>query len=255
MARTIQEIRAEINRAKNNDPTLSTLNSNSQTALWRLWIDLVAFVQNQLEQLFDIFKAEINDTIEQSRTGKLSWYVAKAKAFQNGDTLNGLGEYDVEDASKQIVTRASAVETSLGVSVKVAKGEPPMQLSSAELASFVDYINKVKFAGVGLIVINLPAEVILVNIEIFYSEVSETAAKDAAKLAIQEYIKSIAFDGQLVFNDLIARCREKQGVVDVLINSITANGVPITGGRYTAGSGYFSFDSEAAGNNYTMTNL
>ncbi len=255
MARTVQEIKAEINRVKNNDPTLSALNSGSQTALWRLWIDLVAFVQNQLEQLFDIFKTEINDTIEQSRAGTLSWYVGKAKAFQNGDTLDSLGEYDVQDAAKQIITRASAIETGTGVAIKVAKGEPPMQLTSAEQASFVNYINKIKFAGVGLVVVNLPAEAVLVNLEIFYSEVSETAARDAVKAAIRAYIQSIAFDGQLVFNDLIARCRQEQGVADVLINSIAANGVPVAGGRYTAGSGYFSFDSEDLANNYTMTNI
>jgi hypothetical protein len=255
MARTTQEIENEILQAKSQEAELASLNSVSQTAIWRVWVRLTAFVVALFERLFDAFSAEIDTRIAQSRAGTLAWYAEKAKAYQNGDVLNANGEYDTINEAKRIITRCSVREVAGGISVKIAKGEPPVPLSATELQSFTTYLNKIKFAGVGVTVVNLPAEVVVVNIEVLYTLVGEEVAKNSVKEAISEYIKSISFDGEFVINDMIAVCRAKQGIVDVLVNSVTINANLVTGGRYTAVSGYYSFDGDNVANNYVMTNV
>lgn len=256
MARTTQQIEDEIMQAKNNEASLAQLNSISQTAIWRLWVRLTAFVMHVFEQLFDAFRFEIDERIEKNRVGTLSWYVDKVKAFQNGDPLNSAGEYDTINPDKQIITRASVRDAGGLLNVKIAKGDdPPAPLNATELTNFITYLNKVKFAGVAVNVISLPANAVLVDIEILYSQVAEEDAKNSVKQAIGDYIKSIAFDGEFVINNLIAFCRTKAGIVDVLVNNITVDSVAITGGRYTAPSGYYSFDAENVSNNYIMTQV
>ncbi|WP_448529205.1 hypothetical protein [Raineya sp.] len=255
MARTQVEIEQEILQAKASETELSSLNSVSQTAIWRVWVRLTAFIVKIFEQLFDSFSAEIDTRIAQNRAGTLAWYVQKAKEFQNGDTLNPMGEYDTINEAKRIITRCAVREVVGGVSIKIAKAEPPVQLSATELQSFTQYINKVKFAGVGVSVVNLPAEAVLVNIQVLYTLIGEEDAKSNVKQAISEYIESISFDGEFVLNDMIAFCRAKQGIVDVLVNSVTINANLVTGGRYTAISGYYSFDGDDVANNYVMTNV
>jgi hypothetical protein len=252
--RTIGQIEQEILQAKNQEAELAGLNSVSQTAIWRLWVKITAFMHNVLEKLFDKFSVEIFGLIAQNRPGTLAWYVQKARSFQNGDTLNSLGEYDVIDANKQIITRCSVREITGGVSIKIAKSEPPVQLSAVELQNFTAYISKVKFAGVGVNIVNLPADTVLVNIEIFYSQIGEEEAKNAVKEAINNYIKSISFDGDFVVNDMIVACRQPQGVIDVLVANVEISGDTVVG-RYTAISGYYSFDAEDVLNNYVMTAL
>ena len=207
MARTTAQIKAEILQAKTQYPELDQLNSVSQTAIWRLWVDFQAFIFNIFEQLFDKFIVEANLLILLSESGTLSWYAGKAKEFQNGSTLNNEGMYDVIDATKRIISRVSVREVTGGISVKIAKNEPPIPLTSAELQSFTTYIAKVKFAGVSANIINLPADPILVNIQILYTDISESTAKQGVKDAIKAYINKIGFDGDFVVNDMIAQCR------------------------------------------------
>ena len=251
--RTQEQIEQEIIAAKNSYTELSGLNSVSQTAIWRLWVKLTAFVHHTLEKIFDVFSEEINNRIAQNRAGTTAWYVQKSREFQIGDILNDFGGYDVINEAGRIITRCSVREASGGIVVKIAKGEPPMQLSVSELQSFTQYINKVKFVGVGVNVLNLPAEPVLVNVEILYSLIGEEEARNAVKQAIQEYINSISFDGEFVVNDMIAICRAKQGIIDLLVNSIEIDSNTVSSGRYVAVSGYYSFDADDAGNNYVMT--
>lgn len=253
MARTKEQIEQEIMQAKSSYVELSGLNSVSQTAIWRFWVKLTAFVHHTLERLFDAFSQEIDNRIAQNRVGTTAWYVQKARAFQLGDTLNDAGEYDVINESSRIITRCSAREVAGAVSIKIAKSEPPLQLSSSELQSFTQYINKVKLAGVAINVINLPAEPVIVNITILYTLIGEEDARNAVKQAIQEYIYGLSFDGEFVVNDMIAICRSKKGIVDVLVNSVDINNNTVSGGRYVAVSGYYSFDADDASNNYVMT--
>ena len=252
---TTIEIGNQILTEKNARPELAGLNSVSQTAEFRLWVSLTAFIHFVLYGLFEFFRIEINGIIALNRTGTLLWYAEKAKEFQNGSVLNAFGEYDTIDTTKRIITRVSVSEIVGGVSIKVAKGEPATQLNATELQSFTQYASQIKFAGVATNIVNLPAEVVLVNLQIFYKDISESTAKQHVKDAIYDYTKSVAFDGQFVINDLISLCRQKVGISDVLVSTIEINGTTVVNGRYSSLSGYYSFDAEDTNNNYQMNAL
>lgn len=252
MARTQEEIEAQIIQAKNAEPELAALDSVSQTAIWRLWVKITAFAFNVLEQLFDIFRSEVDATIAANLPGTLSFYARKAREFQLGSPLNALGEYDVIDPALRIVTRAGVSENNItsGVVLKIAKSEPPVPLSSPEFLLFQGYIEEVKFAGVAINYINLPADVLEASIEVFYSGTLEQVTKEAVEAAIQAYVDGLDFNSRFVVNDCVVAIRQVAGVRNVLVNSFSVGSTNITI-DFEAASGYFEFD--VAGSSINMT--
>ena len=53
MARSVDTIYADLIAKKESDSNLDALNSKSKTAIWRLWLYIVAYATNVLESLFD----------------------------------------------------------------------------------------------------------------------------------------------------------------------------------------------------------
>lgn len=218
MARTIEQIKAEIINAKNNDANLSGLNSQSQTAIWLLWVNIFAFAHFLLESLFDIFKTEVNETIAQRRLGTPSWYVQSALEFQQGDTLNAFGKYDVIDDTKKIIKKASFKESTNGVlTLKVAKqGSQLEPLGSGELLQFKNYIDEIKFAGTKINIVSLNADTLNFNAQIYYEGLyAENTIKQNIINAINEYLLNLAFDGTISKADLVAKIRSIQGIKEV----------------------------------------
>ena len=100
MARTLQEIEAQIIAEKDTRPELAGLTSTSATAIWRLWVYIIAFAIWTQEVLFDKYQAEMRDMIDDLRPGTLRWYQQKCLEYQFGDVLqyiNGQYVYDPID--------------------------------------------------------------------------------------------------------------------------------------------------------------
>ena len=247
MARSIAEIKASIIQTKESKAVLAGANSTSQTALWRMYVELSAFVINIFEQLFDIFKSEVNAIVAENIVGKTEWYAKKIRAFQLGDILNANGEYDVVNSAKQIITRVSvdevAVDDRYRIIVKVAKSEPPTKLVPTELNQFRQYVEKIKFAGVWIDYISQEADQITRNITVYYRDIDEATAQANVIAKEKEYLDTIDFNGQFVRSDYVAFLKKAAGVVSVKINSISATPElesPIVIDEfYTAKSGYF----------------
>ncbi|MDX1903809.1 MAG: baseplate J/gp47 family protein [Thermonemataceae bacterium] len=252
MARTETSIENEILTEKATYPELNELTSPSQTALYRLWIKLFAHIIWIFEGIFDSFRAEILGIIEQYRVGSKGWYAQKTLEFQNGDLVNHLGEYETIDPTKRIISKCSVVDNWGSLTIKAVKTDNQI-LSLAELANLNSYIQLIKFAGVSVQVISLPAEPVLVNIEFIYEQLAEAQVKEAVQNAIKTYIKELSFDGIFSVNDLLILLKAQTGIVEVLINSITIDGNTLTyGDRYVAVSGHYSFNPEDTNNLYTM---
>ena len=60
MARTVETIYADLLARKEADTNLNELSSTSKTAIWRLWIYIVAYATNVLEMLFDSHATEVS---------------------------------------------------------------------------------------------------------------------------------------------------------------------------------------------------
>lgn len=252
MARTIQEIEAEMIAAKEADVVLNTLTSSSNTAVWRRWIKVIAFIIHLFERFQDVFRQEITDIISSRRIGTLAWYVSAAKDFQLGDDLvefqAGDYGYNVIDPAKQIISRASAKVEGGEIKLKVAKegDEGAVALSAQELLQFRSYVELIKFAGTAIEYISLNADTLDINCDLYYNGIYATADIQAAvELAVRDFLRDIPFDGSLNKNALIDAITGVEGVTDVVFNTIEATqGAVITsvGREYETLAGYINLD-------------
>lgn len=263
MARTIEQIQAQIIEEKEADAVLApALTSTSRVSIWRLWTYITAVCIWTLETLFDAHKAEVNAIIASQKPHTLLWYVTKAKAFQYGVSLPA--DTDVYavvppvDESVLIVTSASAIEVGAlnVVRLKLAKGtvgalEP---LEEAELTACRAYMQRVKDAGVRLDVTSGEADSLRVELEIYYDPLVLSATgerldgteAEPVKNAVNAYLSSLPFDGVFVVNDLRVALEAVEGVLIGHVVAVKANygatpyvDVPV---KYVADAGYMAID-------------
>ncbi|MDD2635607.1 MAG: hypothetical protein PHW82_08940 [Bacteroidales bacterium] len=229
MARTIDEIMAEMIAAKESKPELVALNSTSTTAIWRAFMYIVAFAHNLLERIFDTHKSEVNELLSTLKPHTSRWYEAKAKAFQYGfNLLPNDDEYDNTGATAEqiqaskIIAMASSVETIDGVVIKVAKlsGVDLVSLSQTELAAFQTYMLKVKDAGVRVISSSDDAEKLKVELTVYYnplvlngdgSRIDDTD-DNPVETAIKSYLSSINFNGTFKTASMVDVLQSTEGI-------------------------------------------
>ena len=124
MARERKEIQAEIIKEINNK--LPELDSQSATAVWRLWTYVISMAIWTFEKILDIFKEDIEKIVLNNRVGTAMWYSRLSKDFQYGYDLesNEYGQYyyNVKDDDSKIIKACSVVRNDDGgIDIKVAK--------------------------------------------------------------------------------------------------------------------------------------
>lgn len=229
MARTIDDIMSEMIVAKESKPELSDLNSTSSTAIWRAFMYVVAFAHYLLERIFDDHKAEVNELLLTLKPHTSRWYEEKAKAFQYGfDLIDGSDEYNNTGATEEQITAskiiaiASAVETTDGLTLKVAKlsGEDLVELSSSELIAFNAYMTKIKDAGVSITSSSNAAEELKVVLTVYYNPLvlngdgSRIDGSDDTPIetAIKSYLSSINFNGTFKTASMVDVLQATEGI-------------------------------------------
>ena len=266
MARTIQEIYDSIIAEKESfssldgllplgtdyNSLLSELSSVSKVAVWRLWAYVIAWFSWVLETLWDHHKIEVEEIAARAKYGSLPWYVDQAKLWQNGDVLtyiDGFPGYAIVDASKRLVTQASANEDSFPAQVflKVAQGIDPLTpLSAQDLTEFTAYINQVKPAGIKVIVSSLNADTLRVDMTIGYDPILDpTDVEQAVIDAINAYLKSLPFDGRftrLAFEDAIQAVTGVKTISPTTLEGFQGAVVSLISQEYVAQAGYMTFD-------------
>lgn len=231
MARTIEEIQAQIINTVTGDATLGPgLTSSSVTAIWRLWTYVVAAAIYTHEVLWDTFRADILTQVAALKPHTLRWYRQKALDYQHGGTLaDGQDVYDntgntqATIDTQKIVKYAAAIEQAGQVVVKVAKdaGGVITAPSGAELAGIADYFNEVKDAGVSLIVRGVPADHLVLNVDVYYDAgvLDNTGARlDGSSStpiqdAVKAFLKTMPFDGKFIKAHLTDAMQAVDGVV------------------------------------------
>lgn len=215
MARTIAEIQQEILAAKDADDNLSSLNSGSATAIFRLWARVTAAAISFLENIFDLHKSQVEATIDLKRPHTLKWYQHIALLFQLGRALpegeiyydnTGVSVDDVEN--EKIIAQAAAVNESGTLVLKVARenaGELAT-LTTEQYNAFVDYIGEVKDAGVNISVRNVDADKLKAEIDVYYdpgilnSDGQRIDGSDNAPVekAAKGFLRALPFNGVFV---------------------------------------------------------
>ena len=176
MARTRAQWKAIIAEKMATEPALGGLTSTSAVAEYTLWVNVASLLAMMLEQLFELFKGDVDTVINAQSAHTLQWYVTKAKAFQYGVLLPADSDvYEVVpplDEAVLIVSSAAAVENASinKVRLKVAKGEPGAleALVPDELTALRAYIHRVKDAGVRVEVTSGDADDLKLDLTVYY---------------------------------------------------------------------------------------
>lgn len=239
MARSITEIKDEILNAKAIEPALDDLNSTSNTAIWRVWINITATCIWTLEKLFDIFKTDVDDTISRKNPHTPQWYVEKAKAFQYGfnlvaekDYYDNTGIADAVVEASKIVKYAAMPELPF-LRLKVAKlvGQNLAKLEAAELTAFRAYVKRYKGAGVRLndnTITSTDPDNLKLELRIKYNPLvlnSAGARLDGTnatpvKEAIKKYLYNLEFNGTFSTQQMVDYIQAVEGVEDVSVDII-----------------------------------
>jgi len=255
MARQLNTIIQEIISAKEAQPGLSALSSISSTAIWRLWVYVVAVAIFTVEIMFDLLRDEIYAVVDAKTPGTLTWYRNQALNYRHGSHLvfdsNGWPSYPENDSSTMIISQCSVREVSNGLLIKIAKKTNELvPLDNDELAGFSEYISLVKYAGTPIRIVNGGAVQLWISIEIQY-DVLLLESDGRAIIngnypvidAINAFFENLPFDGRLTKNALIDYIiKNANGVKDLVIlylgwrsfdtepyQSIEASHVPATG--------------------------
>lgn len=267
MARTITEIQADMIGRVNATPELADLNSTSKTAIWRLWTYVMAVGIWALENLFDQHKNEVTALINDKAPHSLRWYANKARDFQYGSELvaeedfydnSRLSEDDV--AAQKIIAFSAVVEQSKGLRLKAARlvDGDLNALTAQQLASFEEYMNRIKDAGVNPLLVESQApDSLRLTIQLYYNPL--VLGNDGSRLdgtdpdpvgkKVREYLKNLPFNGTMVLAYLVDALQQVDGVVIPHIVSAQARyGIlPYTAFdvKYTPDAGYLRLLQEA----------
>jgi hypothetical protein len=273
MARTINEIYLSIVAEKNNQPTINSLQpavdseqqllsdvaSASKVADWRLWAHIISVAIWVHENLWDIFKAEVDTIVADAIPGTARWLRNQALLFQYGDSLSWIDnkyQYAVIDTTKQIIKFSAVIETGGQIRLKVAKlvGGVPTKLNSTELAAFQVYINQIKFAGTNVLIISYDPDLLKITYSVKYDPL--VLAPDGSLIsdpsifpvenALNAYISGIEWAGIFNFTKATDAIQAASGIVDPVITA--AEGKPYAGSyalinqNYESVAGYMQID-------------
>ncbi|PKP46817.1 MAG: hypothetical protein CVT94_13465 [Bacteroidetes bacterium HGW-Bacteroidetes-11] len=258
MARSIETIYSLIIAQKEATPELNALDSTSVTSIYRMWAWVTAAVLFTVESMFDLFRFEITTLLETLKPGTLLWYQAMCKAFQYGDALvweNGKYGYPAINEAALIVKQCSVSEGERGLVVKIATEvagelEP---LSSPQESSFTAYLQRRKYAGTKVSIVNSAANKLRIDGAIFYDPliiasngVDISSGLRTVDLAIQNYLRSLPFNGRLKITAIVDAIQSVEGVYDVSVTAQHQYGVaayssiPVS---HIPESGYFKIDA------------
>ena len=235
MARTIQQVKAQMIAQKNALTELSSLDSPSQTAFWNLYLFIVAAAIVTFETILDWYTQTWDALTSASYPGSSQWIAKQVFKFQYSATTpqyvqynatNNTIEYPVVNTDLQIVTRCG-VETMVNktVLVKAAKSEPPEPLTTPEKTSLLSYLYTKGFAGITYTVVSEePDKLSIIGTVLYKGQFSATIEADVIA-ALDSWMATVSqsnFNQSFTVNDVIDVIQGVAGVVDFIPDEIAA---------------------------------
>jgi hypothetical protein len=226
MARTITQIKQIMIDEKNNQSALSGLTSTSQTAIWNLWFFIVASCIAIFEQLQDVFKSDMEAIAASAAPNTPQWIRNKVLSFQTGyvaelNTTTFVVEYPTIDTTAQIITRCSVItQNNKNVLIKVAKSDPPVELSAPEQTELEAYIDTFNSAGIKAVVINQPSDKIEIAADIYYNGQYSLVMSDRVIAALTTYMANLPFNGIISNQAIIDTIQAVDGVKYISLTKV-----------------------------------
>lgn len=234
----------------------------SKVSLESILFYVVATCIWTLEKLFDRHKQEVSDLIHELKPHSLRWYANKAKAFQYGrsliadtDQYDNTGLTDQQIEAEQVVKYSAVTDKAAIVYVKVATGSEGarVRLTADQHTALAAYFKEIKDAGVKVKIVNEPADLFQVDIDVYYdpqlfddrlNRLDGTGKR--VHDTISSFVENLPFNGEYRNSALINALTELEGVVLVELKKATSNGQPIDA-RWIPDSGYFRVDKDNLG--------
>ena len=259
--RTLEEIENELDT---DVADVFTTPSTSQFAEWKLWRSIFAQAVFVFEAILDLFRSEIEDTIQSKQYATKDWYFDRALEFQGGDVGGtfqgddlevdeyGLLVYVTPDADRRIIEKCAITADSGTISFKVAKwlseaAGTYQELDTDEKTAFGLYIDNIKYPGTETTIISEAADTIKYDLEIIYQpEYSTSGIETELESLADSYRQGLEFNDKFYAQRFIDALLDADGVTSIKITSLEGKE---DGGSYASidivyelVAGYFNFD-------------
>ena len=242
MNKTLQEIIDEMIAKKNGIPALAGLTSTSKVSIWRLILEMVAFVIFNFQEAVMLHTEEVKTLIAEQKVPSLRWYRNKALLFQYGfdllpETDQFSPTYEITPGNVVIATpeqiEASKVikyaavtksETSSKISMKIATEENGeiVPITDIVASAFKSYVVEYAAAGDDIVIVNYLPDILKIDFNIVYDPLvllpnglSILSGTEPVKLAIKQFLKTLPFNGELSVQKLEAAVLAVEGVEDL----------------------------------------
>ncbi|MGV4413880.1 nucleotidyltransferase [Chryseobacterium sp. T1] len=249
MARKLEDIYQSLIDYKEQQPELAVLDSTSKTSIWRLFLYIVAYASWVIETLFDDLKTEILAILDMLMPHTKRWYRRKALMFQYGfslrpdtDVFDNTGKTAEQIEASKIIKYSAVTEavneSRLIIKIATENGGKLAPIQEIEKQAFDAYLAEIKDAGVRITVINYLPDILRLQLVIYYDPLLLTPEGASilnpsikpVEVALQEFMKELPFNGELILQSLIDKLQVTEGVKIVqIINAsskwISDNGV------------------------------
>jgi len=239
MARTLTAIKLELTTAFMAKTVLQEAygfaegaifeNEFSKVSVESILFDIFSFGVFVLELLFDNHYKEVQEVIKRDKAHRPSWYKTKALSFQYGfalipdtDEYNNTGHTEEEIQNSKVIKYAAVTSSGGQLSIKIATESAGIlsPIAPEVKLAFEAYILEITDCGVKYIVVNHLPDILLLNFKIFINPLvldstgmSILNGNYPVEDAINEYMKELPFDGELVLAHLIDKLQKAEGVV------------------------------------------
>jgi hypothetical protein len=267
MAQTEAEIQAQMQAELADQPALASLNSTSNTAIYSLWMFIVATILVFFEQLMDSFQADVQNIINNNQYGTNGWWYQQIMAFQYGNTLvfqNNVFQYPGADTAAQVVGFCSITSVNGIVQIKAAAniGGAPTPLTTQQVTGLTAYCSEIQPAGIRWAVLSQAADLLKLYGTVWFDATQDIdVIQPAVYAAIVAFLASLNnvqttngapvtqnFDGTLFINKMIDAIQAVPGLIGNQFDLISIAAAPVGQGytaftsSYTPESGYFTID-------------
>lgn len=266
MARTIQEISAVIKRsfldnqtlqdAYGFDPTKEFDEQFSVVSLESIIIYIVSSSIWILEQFWDAFKADVEQSIDNAYVTSIPWYFKKALEFQAGDELvfdqkTYSYKYLGVDPEKQIVKNVAIrqVTDENVTKLKVYFSDENKEPITGDLrTSFESYMREVGAAGTHYLFVSESPDPLRVHLHIYYDPLVLDSSGERlsgsgkpVEETIKNYLDNIEYGGVFYASKLTDMIQKTEGVKDITLDATTWDGSEENRRRIDAISGAFEY--------------
>lgn len=260
MARTRAQIKESITTAFMANTTVANVygivaGSNfsdefSLVSVENIIFEAVAFSIFLFEQVLDNHKAEVNDAISNQKTGTARWYRTKALSFQWGFDLlpesdlfdNGTAtspQIETSKIIKQVAVSEADDESRLIIKIAGEAGGFLQPITDPQKVSFDAYMQRIKFAGTAITVINFLPDRLFLNLTIFVNPLvideqgnNIVSGGKPVEAALQEFVKELPFNGELVVAKLVDKLQAVDGVEIPHVNLVQSSWIDAATNNY-----------------------